>query len=89
MSHGLVRTTVASPNLPFFCKCESSGWASAKILPRIACHYLSSRSFRWVSHDVVGVSCSGKLGNRSEARASDHGSHPGLWWNRKKRRLYE
>ena len=32
---------------------------------------------------------SGKLGNRSEARASDLKSHPGFWWNRIKLRLYE
>ena len=35
--------------------------------------------------DKVGVLYSGKLGNRSEARASDRG----LWWNRIKLRLYE
>ena len=37
----------------------------------------------------VGVLYSGKLGNRSEARASDLRSYPGLWWKRIKQRLYE
>ena len=37
----------------------------------------------------MAVLYSGKLGNRSEARASDLRSHPGLWWNRIKLRLYE
>ena len=46
-------------------------------------------SFAWVSYDKVGVLYSGKLGNRSEARASDLRSHRGLWWNRIKLRLYE
>ena len=45
-----------------------------------------SISVRWVSYDKVGVLYSGKLGNRSEARASDLRSHPGLWWNRIKQR---
>ena len=40
-------------------------------------------------YDKVGVLYSRKLGNRSEARASDLRSHPGLWWNRIKQRLYE
>ena len=40
-------------------------------------------------YDKVGVFYSGKLANRSEARASDLRSHPGLWWNRIKLRLYE
>ena len=47
------------------------------------------RSFGWVSYDKVGVLYSGKVGNRSEARASDLRSYPGLWWNRIKRGLYE
>ena len=41
------------------------------------------------AYDKVGVLYSGKLGNRSEARASDLRSHPGLWWNRIKVRLYK
>ena len=47
------------------------------------------RSFGWVSYDKVGVLYSGKLGNRSEAHASDLRSYPGLWWNRINQRLYE
>ena len=39
--------------------------------------------------DKADVLCSGKLGNRSEARAFDLRSYPGLWWNRIKLRLYE
>ena len=42
-----------------------------------------------VSYDQVGVLYSGKLANKSEARASDLRSYPGLWWNRIKQRLYE
>ena len=42
-----------------------------------------------VSYDKVGVLYSGKLGNRSEAHASDVRSYPGLWWKRIKLRLYE
>ena len=38
---------------------------------------------------MVGVSYSGNLASRSEARASDLRSHPGLWWNRIKLRLYK
>ena len=38
---------------------------------------------------LVGVLYSGNLGNRSEARASDLRSYPGLWWNRIKLRLYD
>ena len=60
-----------------------------KIRPRKACKYPNLRSFGWVSYDKVGVLYSGKLGNRSEARASDLRSYPGLWWNRTKQRLYE
>ena len=45
--------------------------------------------YRWVSFDKVGVLYSRKLENKSEARASDLRSHPGLWWNRIKLRLYE
>ena len=42
-----------------------------KIRSRKACNYPHLRSFRWVSYDKVGVLYSGKLGIRSEARASD------------------
>ena len=58
-----------------------------KIQPRKACNYPNLRSDGWVSYDKVGVLYSGKLGNRSEARASDLKSYPGLWWNRIKIRL--
>ena len=54
-----------------------------------ACNHPNLKSFGWVSYDKVGVLYSGKLGNRSEARASDLKSYPGLWWNRIKLRLYE
>ena len=47
------------------------------------------RSFGWVSYDKIGGLYSGKLGSRSEARASDLGSYPGLWWKRIKLHLYE
>ena len=57
--------------------------------PRKACRYPNLRSFGWVSYDKVGVLYSGKLGNRSEARASDLRRYPGLWWNRIKQRFYE
>ena len=50
--------------------------------------YPNLRSFGWVSYDKAVVLYAGKLGNRSEARASDLRSHPGLWWNRIKLRLY-
>ena len=55
---------------------------TVKIRPRKACNYPHLRSFGWVSYDKVGVLYLGKLGSRSEARASDLRSHPGLWWNR-------
>ena len=42
-----------------------------KIRPRKACNYPNLRSFGWVSYAKVGVLYSGKLGNRSESRASD------------------
>ena len=58
-----------------------------KIRPRKACSYPNLRSFGWVSYDKVGVLYSGKLGNISEARASDLRSHPGLRWNGIKLRL--
>ena len=58
---------------------EARGRGSVKIRPRKACNYPNLRSFGWVSYDKVGVLYSGKLGNRSEARASDLRSHPGLW----------
>ena len=67
---GRTRTGV-SPNLPYFCICDSSGWASVKIRPRKACRYPNLRSFGWVSYDKVGGLYSGKLVTRSEARASD------------------
>ena len=51
---------------PFF---QAGG--NIKIRPRKACNYPNLRSFEWVSYDKVGVLHSGKLGNRSEARASD------------------
>ena len=88
-THGLVRRTGISPNLPYFCICDSSGWASVEIRPRKACNYPNLRSFGWVSYDKVGALYSGKLGNRSEASASDLRSYPGLCWNRIKQRLYE
>ena len=77
-------------NFPYFCICDSSGWASVKIRPRKACNYPSLRSFGWVSYDdKVGGLYSGKLRIRSEARASDLRSYPGLWWKRIKLHLYE
>ena len=60
-----------------------------KIRPRKACNYPNLRSFGWVSYDKVGGLFSGKLGIRSEARASDLRSYPGLWWKRIKLYLYE
>ena len=60
-----------------------------KIRPRKACKYPNLRSIVWVSYDKVGVLYPGRLGSRSEARASDLRSYPGLWWNRIKLRLYE
>ena len=64
---------------------------NCKIRPRKACNYPNLRSFAigWVSYDQVGVLYPEKLGNRSEARASDLRSYPGLWWKRIKLRLYE
>ena len=52
--------------------------ATVKIRPRKACRYPNLRSFGWVSYDKVGVLYSGELGSRSEARASDLRSYPGL-----------
>ena len=60
-----------------------------KIRPRKACRYPNLRLFGWVSYDKVGVLCSGELGSRSKARASDLRSYPGLWWKRIKLYLYE
>ena len=60
-----------------------------KIRPRKACRYPNLRSFGRVSYDKVGGLYSGKLGIRSEARASDLRSYPGLWWKRIKLHLYE
>ena len=69
---------------------DSFGWSlTVKIRPRKACKYPNLRSFGRVSYDKVGVLYSGKLGSRSEARASDLRSYPGLWWNGIKLRLYE
>ena len=62
---------------------------SVKMRPRKACNYPNLRSFGWVSYDKVGDLYSGKLGIRSEARASDLRSYPGLWWKRIKLHLYE
>ena len=62
---------------------------SVEIRPRKACDYPNLRYFGWVSYDKVSDLYSGRLGNRSEARASDLGSYPGLRWNRIKQRLYE
>ena len=62
---------------------------TVKIRPRKACRYPNLRSFEWVSYDKVGVLYSGELGSRSEARASDLRSYPGLWWKRIKLYLYE
>ena len=50
---------------------------NVKIRPRKACRYPNLRSFGWVSYDKVGGLYSGKLGIRSEARASDLRSYPG------------
>ena len=58
-------------------------------LERPVINYPNLISFGWVSYDKVAVLYSGKLGNRSEARASDPRSYPGLWGNRIKLRLYE
>ena len=60
-----------------------------KIRPRKACRYPNLRSFGWVSYDKFGGLYSGKLGIRSEARASDLRSYPGLWWKRIKLYLNE
>ena len=68
---------------------KKQNWIPVKIRPRKACIYPNLRSFGWVSYDKVGVLYAGKLRNRSEARASDLRSYPGLWWNRIKQRLYE
>ena len=49
--------------------------------PRKACNYLDLRSFGWGAVRMKRLAFyihSGKLGNRSEARASDLGSYPGL-----------
>ena len=62
---------------------------TVKIRPRKACNYPNLRSFGWVSYDKVGGLYSGKVGIRSEARASDLRSYPGLWWKRIKLHLYE
>ena len=69
---------------------ERSGeGAIVKIRPRKACNYPNSRSDGWVSYDKVGVLYSGKLGSRSEPRASDLRNYPELWWKRIKLHLYE
>ena len=60
-----------------------------KIRPRKACKYPNLISFGWVSYDKAGVLYSGKLGSRSEARAFDLRSYPGLCWKRIKLHLYE
>ena len=60
-----------------------------RIRPRKACRYPNLRSFGWVSYAKVGGLYSGKLGIRSEARASDLRSYPGLWWKRINLRPYE
>ena len=67
----------------------SYSFCCVKIRPRKACRYPNLRSFGWVSYDKVGVLYSGELGSRSEARASDLRSYPGLWWKRIKLYLYE
>ena len=67
----------------------SPAYSSVKIRPRKACNYPNLRSFGSVSYDKVGGLYSGKLGIRSEARASDLRSYPGLWWKRIKLHLYE
>ena len=67
----------------------SLAFAFVKIRPRKACRYPNLRSFGWVSYDKVGGLYSGKLGIRTEARASDLRSYPGLWWKRIKLHLYE
>ena len=63
--------------------------AVVKIRPPKACKYPNLRSFGRVSYDKVGVLYSGKLESRSEARASDLRSYPGLWWKRIKLYIYE
>ena len=69
---------------------STGGWNhSVKIRPRKACRYPNLRSFEWVSYDKVGGLYSGKLEIRSEARASDLRSYPGLWWKRINLHLYE
>ena len=62
--------------------------AIVKIRPRKCCYDPHLISLGWGSYDKVVVFYSGKLGNTSEARASDLTSYPGLWWNRIKLRLY-
>ena len=47
-------------------------------LERKACNYPNLRPFGWVSYDMVGGLYSGKLGSRSETRAFDLRSYPGL-----------
>ena len=87
--HDLVRRTGVSPNLPYSCICGSSGCAIVKIRPPNSCNYPNLRSFGWVSYGLpkVGVLYTGKLGNKSEARASDLRRQPGLGRNRRKLRL--
>ena len=68
---------------------SKSHGSSVEIRPRKACNYPNLRSFGWVSYDKVGLLYSGKLGSRSEARASDLRSYPGLWWKRIEPHLYE
>ena len=38
-THVLVHRTGVSPNLPYFCTCGSSGWASVKVRSRKACNF--------------------------------------------------
>ena len=63
--------------------------ACVKIRPRKASRYPNLRSFGWVSYDKFGGLYAGKLGIRSEARASDLRSYPGRWWKRIQLYLYE
>ena len=59
------------------------------VRPRKASNYPNLRSFGLVSYDKADGLYSGKLGSRSEARASDLRSYPGLCWKRIKLHLYE
>ena len=80
--------TIINP-ISLECHWNSDNVHCVKIRPRKACRYPNLRSFVWVSYDKVGGLYSGKLGIRSEARASDLRSYPGLRWKWIKLHLYE